>query len=405
MRSREEHHDVVVVGGGICGLATALALHRKGVKSLVLERSERIRATGAAIGIFMNGWCALDRLGVGAVLRDKTIPIPEIHEVLYHKSTMQVKSTRMEELRCLKRSDLIQVLFDNLPVDSVRLGCQIVAVERDPSTSFPILYVHDGSIIKAKVVIGCDGSNSVISKSLGPGALNVLPNCVIRGLTNYPNGHNLETRFFRHLDVGYMSYGRIPIDDNLVHWFVDWPYPDRDTDAPKDPKFLMELAMQQIKDNPAEMIEMVEGSDPSSLHLTRIRYRSPWHLVFGNLRRGTMTVAGDAMHMMGPFLGQGGCLALEDAVVLARNLARAMPMGLEGSRVGDGELKKRIETALENYVRERKPRVLRLAMQSMLLAISISSPSKIKRLLSLALLVVFFGGASLGYTRFDCGPL
>ena len=55
----------------------AHCLCRKGVKSLVLERSERIRATGAAIGIFMNGWCALDRLGVGAVLRDKTIPIPE----------------------------------------------------------------------------------------------------------------------------------------------------------------------------------------------------------------------------------------------------------------------------------------------------------------------------------------
>ncbi|XP_010930385.2 monooxygenase 1 isoform X1 [Elaeis guineensis] len=404
MRSGKEHHDVVIVGGGICGLATALALHRKGVKSLVLERSDRIRATGAAIGVFMNGWCALDRLGVGAVLRDKTIPIPEIQEVWHRKSAMQVKSTRIEEFRCLKRTDLIQALFDNLPVDSVRLGCQIVAVERDPSTSFPILYVHDGIIIKAKVLIGCDGSNSVISKSLGLGSLNSLPNCVIRGLTNYPNGHNLKSRFLRHLD-GYMAFGRIPIDDNLVHWFVDWPYPNRDIDAPKDPKFLMELAMQQIKDYPAEMIEMVKSSDPSSLNLTRIRYRSPWHLVFGNFRRGTMTVAGDAMHMMGPFLGQGGCVAMEDAVVLARNLAQAMPMGLEGGRVGDGELKKRIETALENYVRERKPRVLKLAMQSMLVGILISSSSKIKRLLSLALLLVFFGGASLSYTRYDCGPL
>ncbi|XP_038989540.1 monooxygenase 1-like isoform X2 [Phoenix dactylifera] len=356
MRSEEEHHDIVIVGGGICGLATALALHR-------------------------------------------------IQEAWHHKSTVQVKSSRVEDFRCLKRTDLIQVLFDNLPAGSVRLGCQIVAVEGDSSTSFPILYVHDGSIIKAKVLIGCDGSNSIISKSLGLGALNSLPNCVIRGLTNYPNGHDLERCFLRNLDNGYMAFGRIPIDDKLVHWFVDWPYPDRDTDASKDPKFIMELAMQQIKDYPAEMIEMVESSNPSSLNLTRIRYRSPWHLVFGNFRRGTMTVAGDAMHMMGPFLGQGGCVALEDAVVLARNLAEAMPMGLEGGRVGDGELKKRIEAAFENYVKERKPRVLRLAMQSMLVGMLISSPSKIKRLLSLALLVVFFGGASLSYTRYDCGPL
>lgn len=178
-----------------------------------------------------------------------------------------------------------------------------------------------------------------------------------------------------------------------------------DVDSQTDPKFLMELAMQQIKEYPAEMIEMVKSSDPSSLNLTRIRYRSPWHLVFGNFRRGTMTVAGDAMHMMGPFLGQGGCVALEDAVVLARNLAQAMPVGLEGGRIGDGELKTRTETALENYVKERKPRVLKLAMQSMLVGVLICSPSRIKRLLSLAILLVFFGGASLSYTRYDCGPL
>lgn len=56
--------EVVVVGGGIAGLATATALKRVGVRALVLEKSEKLRATGAALTIFPNGWLALDSLGV-----------------------------------------------------------------------------------------------------------------------------------------------------------------------------------------------------------------------------------------------------------------------------------------------------------------------------------------------------
>nr|XP_010930384.1 monooxygenase 1 [Elaeis guineensis] len=402
MGSVEEHHDIVIVGGGICGLATALALHRKGIRSLVLEKYNTIRATGAAIGVFINAWRALDQLGVGAELRTKAVLVPENQDVWRNKNATRLNSCRKEELRCLKRNDLIETLYNNLPVNSVRFGCQIVAVGTDPLTSFPILYTHDGIIIKAKVLIGCDGSNSIISKSLGLKPPKSLTNCVIRGLTNYPNGHNIGNYFLRHLE-GCMIFGRIPIDNNLVHWFVDWPYPDKE--GPKDPKFIIELAIRQIKDYPAEMIEMVKNSDPASLTFTRIRYQTPWHLVLGNFCRGTITVAGDAMHVMGPFLGQGGGAALEDAVVLARSLAEMMPMGYFEANASDEELRKRTETALKNYVKERKLRVLRLAMQSVLVGLLMSSPSKVKRLVSLVLLILFFGGPALSHTQFDCGHL
>jgi len=56
--------EVVIVGAGIAGLATALALKRVGIKSLVLERSHELRAAGAALSLFPNAWRALDALGV-----------------------------------------------------------------------------------------------------------------------------------------------------------------------------------------------------------------------------------------------------------------------------------------------------------------------------------------------------
>ncbi|CAM8929892.1 unnamed protein product [Rhodiola kirilowii] len=64
-----EQTDIVIVGGGICGIAVALALQRKGIKSVVLERSETLRAIGTAIIIQPNGWYALEQLGVAAKLR------------------------------------------------------------------------------------------------------------------------------------------------------------------------------------------------------------------------------------------------------------------------------------------------------------------------------------------------
>ncbi|MCK1978397.1 FAD-dependent monooxygenase, partial [Jeotgalicoccus huakuii] len=73
----------------------------------------------------------------------------------------------------------------------------------------------------------------------------------------------------------------------------------------------------------------------------------------GNFRKGTDVVAGDAMHIMGPFLGQGGSAALEDAVVLARNLAEKM-CGSE--RTGKQSLQVEIGAAIDRYVKERRMR-------------------------------------------------
>lgn len=67
--------EVVIVGGGIGGLATAVALKRVGVKSVVLERAAELRTTGAAISLFPNAWLALDALGVADKLASLYAPV------------------------------------------------------------------------------------------------------------------------------------------------------------------------------------------------------------------------------------------------------------------------------------------------------------------------------------------
>jgi len=67
--------EVVIVGAGIAGLATAVALKKVGVRALVLERSEELRTTGAALGLFANAWVALDALGVSDKLAALYAPL------------------------------------------------------------------------------------------------------------------------------------------------------------------------------------------------------------------------------------------------------------------------------------------------------------------------------------------
>lgn len=64
----EEVHEAVIVGAGIAGLATAIALKKVGIQSIVLEKSHQLRATGAAITLAPNAWRALDALGVATKL-------------------------------------------------------------------------------------------------------------------------------------------------------------------------------------------------------------------------------------------------------------------------------------------------------------------------------------------------
>ncbi|CAL5416729.1 unnamed protein product [Camellia sinensis] len=95
----------------------------RGMTSIVLERAETLRTTGASIGMQSNGWQALNQLGVGLKLRQTAIPVLRI---------------------------LVKTLANELPVGTIRFGCQIIDVQMDPLASLPILQLNDGTVIKAK---------------------------------------------------------------------------------------------------------------------------------------------------------------------------------------------------------------------------------------------------------------
>ncbi|XP_031271196.1 monooxygenase 1-like [Pistacia vera] len=400
-----EDLDIVIVGGGICGLATALALHRKGMKSVVLEKSEVLRASGGAIAIQPNGWRALDELGVASKLRTNGILLERIHEIYLNGGKPKdkfVDYSNIGETRWVKRSDLIESLAQDLPLGTVRVGCQICSVKIDANTSFPTLQLNDGTIIRAKMLIGCDGANSVVADFLELNPKKLHPSSGVRGFTYFPNGHGFAPELLRTIRDKTMA-GVAPVNDNLLFWFVNHQYNYQDSKMLEDPKKIKQMVLETIKGYPQKTTDVIQNCDISSLSFNRLRYRAPWDILLGQYRRGTVTVAGDSMHAMTPFVGQGGSASIEDAVVLARCMARKFPANYNNDHK-DFKSKKMIEEAIDEYVNERRMRLVKLALQSYLLGTLVDTPYLLVKLIMLVLLSAFFRDR-YAHVRYNCGNL
>ncbi|KAI4331994.1 hypothetical protein L6164_016937 [Bauhinia variegata] len=399
----DQGSEIVIVGAGICGLATALALHRKGVRSLVLESAECLRAYGAGIAVLTNGWCALEQLGVASKLRKTTISLQGVVDISVESGKQRKSPLSKGEARCIKRSDLVKTLADELPPGTIRFGCRVLSVKMATSISFPILQLEDGSSIEAKVLIGCDGANSVVAKFLKLKPNKIFPGYAVRGFTHYPDGHGLAPELVR-LRAKQLLLGRSPVNDKLAFWFVLNQGDPIDAHAAKDPEIIRQLTLRTIVGCPTEIVEMVKKSDLESLSLTYLRYTSTWDLIVGRFHQGTVALAGDAMHMMVPFIGQGGSAAIEDAIVLARCLTKRLNGYDSVKNEREILMQKLVGEALDEYVEERRMRLLWLSVQGYLIGLLLTTNSMLVKLMVLIPIVFLFRDPTR-HTGYDCGEL
>ncbi|MCL7039482.1 hypothetical protein MKW94_030003 [Papaver nudicaule] len=393
--------EVVIVGGGVAGLATALALKRVGVTSLVLEKANELRVSGPGLTLFSNAWIALESLGVA------------------HKLTSIYKPYEREEwmatgLRTVHRRALLEALLEELPTGTVRFSSKLLSVEKTKTTrhdndSFGvIIHLEDATTIHTKVLIGCDGVHSLVSKWLGLGDVVNSGRCAMRGLGVFPQGHGLNHEMQQFVDIG-RRYGVLPINNEEVYWFMSYQsIPDKDAEMAKgDPKVIQKIMLESVSGSPQAVTDVIQQSDMQSISWVPLSFRYPWDLILGRVSDGTITVAGDAMHPMTPDLGQGGCSALEDAVVLGRYIGNSCIRN--GGMISAEDL----EVEIEKYVKERRWRTAGLITASYLSGwvqqCGIGSSSKgVEWLMKFLRDTVYYKIVYPrlgGFLRYDCGKL
>lgn len=155
---------------------------------------------------------------------------------------------------------------------------------------------------------------------------------------------------------------------------------------------------QYSKDFPPVYLDIVNHVDVSTLTWAPLKLRLPWNVIFGKLSKGTITVAGDAMHPMTPDLGQGGCCALEDAVILGRCIGNTY---LKNRQLVSSE----VVEAIDDYVKARRWRVAGVVTASFISGWIQDGSSWLKRFIRDAVFYRFFRQYVSNVINYDCGSL
>ncbi|KAL5856134.1 hypothetical protein ACOSQ3_005968 [Xanthoceras sorbifolium] len=409
----EQVEDIVIVGAGIAGLTTSLGLHRLGIRSLVLESSESLRVTGFAFTTWSNAWRALDAIGIGDSLRQQHQLIEKISITSTLSGQppleMSLKGKHGEgEIRCVKRKVLLEELARELPSGTIRYSSKVVSI--DESEHLKLVHLADGTIIKTKVLIGCDGVNSVVAKWLGFNTPPFTGRSAIRGYTDFKGSHGFEPKFLQFFGKGIRA-GFIPCDDQIMYWFFTWSPSSQDKDFEDNPAKMKQFVLSKCGDFPDRVKVVIENTLLDSIISSPLRYRRPWEVLWrGNISKGNVCVAGDALHPMTPDIGQGGCAALEDGIVLARCIVEALtktPSGdtSDGGDGDDGVVCKRIEMGLNKFAKERRWRSFELISTSYMVGYIQQSEGKIWNLLRDKVLSAYLAGLLMKTSDFDCGKL
>lgn len=311
--------STLVIGGGIGGLTAAIALGGRGHRVTVIERDPRWTVYG--VGIIQQGNVirAMAELGV---IDDYLAAGVGFDKVAVHapdgRKVAEVPSPRLIDRYPanvgVSRPALHKVLGERAIAAGADVRLGVTATElRDDGAGVDVTF-SDGRHERFDIVIGADGLHSETRRRLFPDA----PQPAFTGQSvwryNLPRPEGMDAL---HVYNGRIGAGLVPISADLIYLFITTPEPGN----PRYPSEGLAAAMRAKLKGHAPQIEalgeqIVDDDAVVYRPLETIMLDGPWH-------RGRVVLLGDAVHATTPHLGQGAGMAIEDALVLADELAAA----------------------------------------------------------------------------------
>ena len=317
------NEPILVAGGGIGGLAAALALSQQGFGVKVLEQSAQVGEIGAGIQLGPNAFSAFDALGIGerergrAVYTDRILMMDAVDETevvnmplgdgfrrrfgnpyaVSHRADMHLSL-----LEGVQESGRVELLTSTHVERVEQKGDHVIAID------------SQGRSHRGAAIIGCDGVKSAVRQQFVNDAVRVTGHVVYRAVVD-------EDEFPAELKVNAPCLWAGP-DCHVVH------YPLREghqynlvvtfhsrkpeewgvTDGSRDEVLSY---FQGIGRKPRQLLDL-----PKSWRRWATADREP----IGKWSFGRATLLGDAAHPMMQYLAQGACMAMEDAVTLGEAL-------------------------------------------------------------------------------------
>ena len=342
--------EIAIIGAGMGGLTTGIALKKFGHRVTIYEQAEQILPVGAAISLWSNGVKCLNYLGLteqvaklGGQMNDLAYIDGLNGEVMTQFSLAPLIEEVGQRPYPVSRAELQNMLMDAFGRQDIQLGKKMVSIE-DKGQHVEIGF-QDGSTASAALLIGADGTHSMTRQY-------VLGKQVERRYAGYVNWNGLveisEDLAPAQQWTTFVGEGKraslMPVAEHRFYFFFDVPLPAGLENQRSEYKILLK---QYFSGWCSQVQRLIDSIDEQKTNRVEIHDIEP----FTQFYKGRVVILGDAAHSTTPDIGQGGCQAMEDAIYLARAL-QINTLGLEDAL--KRYQNKRNERANELLLRARK---------------------------------------------------
>lgn len=360
--------DIVIVGGGIGGLAFAGGLARRNVNVRVIERAPALREVGAGISLWPNAVRAVERLELTtarAMLETLHVAPPRgaVRDIrgrcLATLDPHDIEKQAGARMLVVHRARLVEALARELPEDALRLGTSVTDLR--PEGERVRVELSDGAVLHADVVFGADGLSSVTRAHVAP---EVTPRYT--GITSWRGivrrsalGYTLEDPVWGTYLGDGREFGLLPLAHDEVYWFVTHRAPQG-----QGPGTIATVPGATHRDDVLHLVRRwcepvqrgVATTNPDAILRTDLFELPPlprWH-------RGRIALLGDAAHATSPHLGMGAAMALEDAAWLCNTFDPQGDLGVwltryEAARKPRGERVVRASRTMARFLHVQNP--------------------------------------------------
>lgn len=323
---------ITIIGAGIGGLTTAIALEQKGFEVEIFESFTEMKRLGAGIVLANNAMKVFQRLGLAEIIYKNSNQISSLKLVDENLDVLtEINLTSFEKklgvhYAAIHRGTLQKVLLKNLKSTKLHLGKRLKYIENYEKTIH--LHFEDGTTREANILIGADGIHSVVRQRFFPKTVirNAHQVCW-RGITKI----KLPEKFQHELNESWgkgTRFGIVPLAGGEVYWFAlanyknDFRTEFHASDLGKMFSDYHPIVANIIHSTPSDKIIVNEINDLKPI--------KKWH-------SKNVCLIGDAAHATTPNMGQGACQSIEDALAISLCL----------------EKEKNIEKAFSNFEKLR----------------------------------------------------
>jgi len=308
--------DVLIQGAGIGGLTMAIALQQRGFHVRIVERAAGLAEIGAGIWMSPNPMQVFALFGFAEKVTAAGWPVALMH--LQDSKSGDIQITDMSALSkqfgfetiALHRAVLQRVLFEQLAADTISFGFEVESIKQ--TGDHIVAKLSDGSPCTASVLVGADGINSQVRGMAGLGGEKRYSGsssyrAIARDARILPAGaeHDAYEIWARGCRVGFSM-----INAADYYWYMTFDAPAGQSSSPEEMRFHAESIFRA---HFPQWIGLLEQTHPEDILRTDIGDLKP----LSRWSSGRIGLIGDAAHATTPNLGQGGAMAVEDALALA----------------------------------------------------------------------------------------